>query len=53
MHGSGSKSNSARATTALGALCPTLSHVSAAGGTAQMCEDWAFVSVVSPVSPNF
>jgi len=32
--------------------CPTLSHVSAAGGTAQMCADWAFVSPVSLVSPN-
>ena len=32
--------------------CPTLSPLSAAGGTAQMCADWAFVSPVSPVSPN-
>ena len=32
--------------------CPTLSHLSAAGGTAKRCADWAFVSGVSPVSPN-
>ena len=32
--------------------CPTLSHLSAAGGTAKVCADWAFVSGVSPVSPN-
>ena len=29
----------------------TLSHVSAAGGTAKVCADWAFVSGVSLVSP--
>ena len=32
--------------------CPTLSHLPAAGGTAKVCADWAFVSGVSPVSPN-
>lgn len=32
--------------------CPTLSHLSAAGGTTKRCADWAFVSGVSPVSPN-
>jgi hypothetical protein len=32
--------------------CPMLSHLSAAGGTAKVCADWAFVSCVSPVSPN-
>ena len=31
---------------------PTLSHLSGAGGTAKVCADWAFVSGVSPVSPN-
>ena len=31
--------------------CPMLSHLSAAGGTAKVCADWAFVSGVSPVSP--
>ena len=31
---------------------PTLSHLPAAGGTAKVCADWAFVSGVSPVSPN-
>ena len=30
---------------------PTLSHVPAAGGTAKVCADWAFVSGVSLVSP--
>ena len=29
--------------------CPALSHLSAAGGTAKVCADWAFVSGVSPV----
>ena len=29
-----------------------LSHLSAEGGTAKVCADWAFVSGVSPVSPN-
>ena len=32
--------------------CPTLSHLSATGGTAKGRVDWAFVSGVSPVSPN-
>ena len=32
--------------------CPTLSHISAAGGAVKMRADWAFVSPVSPVSPN-
>jgi hypothetical protein len=32
--------------------CLTLSHLSAAGGTAKVHADWAFVSGVSPVSPN-
>ena len=32
--------------------CPVLSHLSAAGGTAKRRADWAFVSGVSPVSPN-
>ena len=32
--------------------CPAWSHLSAAGGTAKTCADWAFVSGVSPVSPN-
>jgi hypothetical protein len=32
--------------------CPTLSHMSVAGGTAKRCANWAFVSGVSPVSPN-
>jgi hypothetical protein len=31
--------------------CPTLSQARAAGGTAKVCVDWAFVSGVSPVSP--
>ena len=31
--------------------CLTLSHTRAAGGTAQVCADWAFVSGVSPVPP--
>ena len=31
--------------------CPTLSHLSAAGGPAKVCANWAFVSGVSPVSP--
>ena len=32
--------------------CPTLSHMSATSGTTKRCADWAFVSGVSPVSPN-
>jgi hypothetical protein len=32
--------------------CPTLSHMSGAGGTAKRRADWALVSGVSPVSPN-
>ena len=32
--------------------CPTLSHMSGASGTAKRRVDWAFVSGVSPVSPN-
>ena len=32
-------------------VCPTLSRVSSAGGTAKKRVDWAFVSGVSPVSP--
>jgi hypothetical protein len=32
--------------------CPGLSHLRAIGGTAKRCADWAFVSGVSPVSPN-
>jgi hypothetical protein len=32
--------------------CLTLSHLSLPGGTAKVCADWAFVSGVSPVSPN-
>jgi hypothetical protein len=32
--------------------CLTLSHLPAAGGTAKVRADWAFVSGVSPVSPN-
>jgi hypothetical protein len=32
--------------------CPTLAHMSGAGGTAKRRADWAFVSGVSPVSPN-
>jgi hypothetical protein len=31
---------------------PTLSHMSDAGGTPKRCANWAFVSPVSPVSPN-
>ena len=45
MAGSGSKSKSAMR------ACPTLSHVPAAGGTAKVRADWAFVSGVSLVSP--
>ena len=33
-------------------LCPARSHVGRSGGTAAMPMDWAFVSPVSPVSPN-
>jgi hypothetical protein len=32
--------------------CPGLSHLRAAGGTAKVGADWAFVSGVSPVSPD-
>lgn len=32
--------------------CPTPSRVQAAGGTEKVPADWAFVSGVSPVSPN-
>jgi hypothetical protein len=31
---------------------PMLSHLSEAGGTAKVCANWAFVSGVSPVSPD-
>jgi hypothetical protein len=31
---------------------PTLSHLSRGSGTAKVCANWAFVSPVSPVSPN-
>jgi hypothetical protein len=53
MRGSGySIEPACSADAAPGALCPTLSHLSAVGGPAKMRADWAFVSPVSAVSPN-
>jgi hypothetical protein len=53
MRGSGySIETACSADAAPGALCPTLSHLSAVVGPAQVRADWAFVSPVSAVSPN-
>jgi hypothetical protein len=53
MRGSGySIEPACSADAAPGALCPTLSHLSAVRGPAQMRADWAFVLPVSAVSPN-
>jgi hypothetical protein len=53
MHASGLKSNSAYSgDAALSAPCPTVSHISPAGGTAEMRAGSALVSPVSPVSPK-
>jgi hypothetical protein len=53
MRGSGySIEPACSADAAPGALCPTLSHLTAVGGPAQMRADWAFVSPVSAVSAN-
>ena len=53
MRASGSRSKSAFEPSAHPQRrCPTLSHMPAASGTTKRCADWAFVSGVSPVSPN-
>src|ERR1022692_2520807 len=53
MHGSASKIDAAYPSRArFGLVGPMLSHLPAAGGKAKVCADWAFVSGVSPVSPN-
>jgi hypothetical protein len=53
MHGSASKIKATYPSRArFGRVGPMLSHLPAAGGTVKMGADWAFVSGVSPVSPN-
>jgi hypothetical protein len=53
MHGSASKINATYPSRArFGRVGPMLSHLPAAGGTPKRCANWAFVSPVSPVSPN-
>lgn len=52
MFGSASNTKAGKSAPRLGqGVCPTLSRVQRAGGTAKVCADWAFVPLVSLAPP--